>query len=83
MNTKSAELQEYIASIVKAIKAGMRDSGFDIQDPIVLDLAIVNSRKPEGGFEIFVVKNKGRYTDSQMSRLKISIKRHQPEVPKL
>jgi len=67
METYSHEITEYLQSVIKSIKDGLAGSGFDADDPIVLDLAVVNSKKTDGGF------------DSQISRLRITIKKRQAQ----
>ncbi|HLC67393.1 MAG TPA: hypothetical protein VJI12_00765 [archaeon] len=79
METYSHEITEYLQSVIKSIKDGLAGSGFDADDPIVLDLAVVNSKKTDGGFDIFVVKGKSKYDDSQISRLRITIKKRQAQ----
>ena len=75
METYSQELTEYIQSIIKAIKNGVAGSGFDTQDPIVLDMAVINSKKQDGGFDIFVVKGQGKYKTEEISHLRITLKK--------
>ena len=75
METYSDEITEYIQSVIKAIKNGLAGSDFVAEEPIVLDLAVVNAKKPDGGFNIFVVKGANKYNTSQISRLRFSIKK--------
>jgi hypothetical protein len=74
METYSDELSEYLSSIVRAVEKGLAGSQFEADDPLVLDLAIINSKKTDGSFEIFVVKGKKEYGD-ELSRIRLTLKK--------
>ncbi len=74
METYSDELSEYLNSVLKAVEKGLTGTGFEAEDPLVLDLAVVNSKKANGGFEIFVVKGEKKYGE-ELSRIRITLKK--------
>ncbi len=72
------ELTEYIDTVLRAIDEGMKNNNnFYIapQDKITIELAIINSKKAEGGVKIFVLNAGGKYNKDEISKITIPISR--------
>ena len=73
----SQELSEYLKAIVKGVEEGLKDSSYhiDAEDTITVELAVINSKRAEGGLKIYVANAGGHFNKEQISKIKIPIRR--------
>lgn len=79
---KSRELSEYITAVAEAVDNGLKDTKFTVstKDTIVMELVIVNTKKAEGGFKIFVMEAEGQYNREEISKITIPITRRKEKL---
>lgn len=74
MKIDSQELENYVESILSAIKKGVdREKSFRIKEPIEFDLAVVKTKEGGGGFKILVADAKGKLKSQEISHIKFKV----------
>ena len=59
--------------MIRAIKNGLKDTGFDIKKPIEFDLAIMNVSEGSGGLKIYVAKAEGKFKSEEINHIKFEV----------
>jgi len=65
------EISQYLQDLEKQITNGLND--LELKGEIEVELAIVTSKKAEGGFKILVAEGGGRYQKDELSRIKFKV----------
>ena len=71
---ESKELSEYIRSVIDAAKEGTKGTGYTIDGDIILEVAVVNTKKSKDGIKILVVDSKSKYAKGTVSTIRIPLK---------
>jgi hypothetical protein len=71
---KSEELSEYIRSVIEAVKEGTKGTGYTVDGEIILDLAVVNTKKTNEGVKILVLDSTGKYDKGTVSKIRIPLR---------
>lgn len=77
MQVEGQELTEYLKAVAEAAENGLKNTEFIVspQDTIIVELAVVNTKKAEGGLKILVLKAEGQYNKDEISKITIPIRR--------
>ncbi|MDP3104468.1 MAG: hypothetical protein Q8M95_07660 [Candidatus Methanoperedens sp.] len=77
MEVEGKELTEYLRAIAEAAENGLKNTEFIVspQDTIFVELAVINTKKVEGGLKIHVLKAEGQYNKDEISKITIPIRR--------
>jgi hypothetical protein len=76
MQIDSDELKLYVKSALTAIKSGVKDSGFILEDEMEFDIAVNTSLEGGGGLKIHVVELGGSQKTEQISKIKFKVRQN-------
>jgi hypothetical protein len=75
---ESQELTDYIKAVIKAIDTATKEAASPnynkAPDRIVFNVAMVNAKKAEGGFKLWVVNAEGKYAKEEINKLEFEYK---------
>jgi len=69
----SEELKNFVSSTVESIEEGLKGKKYNLSGCIEFEVAVVNIKKAEGGFKLFVVDASGKYGKEDVSKIRFKI----------